>query len=149
MSKILVTGSDGRFGRIIKKFNNKGFIFRNKKELNILSENSIEKNLKRYKPKAILHLAGLSRPMKIHEKNISKSINLDKEFNNFQKYVLKKRKWKKWNYNNENNLIKFLSAAHYHFNSKIYKDLLKKINLKVNFQKKLDNIIENNLLRFY
>ena len=81
--------------------------------------------------------------------HISKSINLDKEFNNFQKYVLKKRKWKKWNYNNENNLIKFLSAAHYHFNSKIYKDLLKKINLKVNFQKKLDNIIENNLLRFY
>ena len=77
MSKILVTGSDGRFGRIIKKFNNKRFIFRNKKELNILSESSIEKNLKRYKPKAILHLAGLSRPMKIHEKNISKSINLN------------------------------------------------------------------------
>ena len=77
MSKILVTGSDGRFGRIIKKFNNKRFIFKNKKELNILSESSIEKNLKRYKPKSILHLAGLSRPMKIHEKNISKSINLN------------------------------------------------------------------------
>ena len=77
MSKILVTGSDGRFGRIIKKFNNKRFIFRNKKQLNILSESSIEKNLKKYKPKAILHLAGLSRPMKIHEKNISKSINLN------------------------------------------------------------------------
>ena len=77
MSKILVTGSDGRFGRIIKKFNDKRFIFRNKKELNILSESSIEKNLKKYKPKAILHLAGLSRPMKIHDKNISKSINLN------------------------------------------------------------------------
>ena len=77
MSKILVTGSDGRFGRIIKKFNDKRFIFRNKKELNILSESSIEKSLKKFKPKAILHLAGLSRPMKIHEKNISKSINLN------------------------------------------------------------------------
>ena len=77
MSKILVTGSDGRFGRIIKKFNHKRFIFRNKKELNILSENSIEKNLKKFKPKSILHLAGLSRPMEVHEKNISKSINLN------------------------------------------------------------------------
>ena len=77
MSKILVTGSDGRFGKIIKKFNDKRFIFRNKKELNILSESSIKKNLKKYKPKAVLHLAGLSRPMKIHEKNISKSINLN------------------------------------------------------------------------
>ena len=77
MSKILVTGSDGRFGKIIKKFNDKRFIFRSKKELNILSESSIKKNLKKYKPKAVLHLAGLSRPMKIHEKNISKSINLN------------------------------------------------------------------------
>ena len=77
MSKILVTGSDGRFGKILKKFNDKRFIFRNKKELNILSESSIKKNLKKYNPKSILHLAGLSRPMKIHEKNISKSINLN------------------------------------------------------------------------
>ena len=77
MSKILVTGSDGRFGKVIKKFNDNRFIFRSKKELNILSESSIKKNLKKYKPKAVLHLAGLSRPMKIHEKNISKSINLN------------------------------------------------------------------------
>ena len=77
MHKILVTGSDGRFGKIIKKLNDKRFIFRNKKELNILSESSIETNLKRFKPKSILHLAGLSRPMKLHEKNISKSINLN------------------------------------------------------------------------
>ncbi len=77
MPKILVTGSDGRFGRIIKKFNDQRLIFRNKKELNILSESSIEENFKKYRPKSILHLAGLSRPMKIHEKNISKSINLN------------------------------------------------------------------------
>ncbi len=77
MSKILVTGSDSRFGRIIKKFNDKRFIFRNKRELNILSESSIKNNLKKYKPKSILHLAGLSRPMKIHEKNILKSIDLN------------------------------------------------------------------------
>ena len=77
MSKILVTGSDGRFGKILKKFNDKRLIFKNKKELNILSENSIKRNLIKYKPRSILHLAGLSRPMKIHEKNISKSISLN------------------------------------------------------------------------
>ena len=77
MHKILVTGSDGRFGKIIKKFKDRRFIFRNKKELNILSSNSIKKNIKKFKPKIILHLAGLSRPMKIHDKDIIKSINLN------------------------------------------------------------------------
>ena len=77
MHKILVTGSDGRFGKIIKKFKDRRFIFRNKKELNILSDKSIKNNIKRFKPKTILHLAGLSRPMKIHDKDIVKSINLN------------------------------------------------------------------------
>ena len=77
MFKIIVTGSDGRFGKILKKFKDKRFIFRNKRELNILSNHSIAKNLRKFKPKYILHLAGLSRPMKIHENNISKSINLN------------------------------------------------------------------------
>jgi len=77
MSKILVTGSERRFGKIIKKLNDNRFIFRNKKELNILSNQSIKKNIKKFKPKSILHLAGLSRPMNIHEKNIIKSINLN------------------------------------------------------------------------
>ena len=78
MIKILVTGSDGRFGKILKKFkSNKNFVFKNKKELNILSINSIKKCLKKNKPDYILHLAGLSRPMSIHEKDIVKSINLN------------------------------------------------------------------------
>jgi len=77
MHKILVTGSDGRFGEVIKKFKDKRFIFRNKKELNILSSKSIKYNIKKFKPKIILHLAGLSRPMKIHDKDIIKSINLN------------------------------------------------------------------------
>ena len=76
MPKIIVTGSDGRFGKILRKLNNK-LIFRNKKQFDILSSYSISKNLNKYKPSHILHLAGLSRPMKIHEKNISKSINLN------------------------------------------------------------------------
>tara|TARA_B100000767_G_scaffold97378_1_gene93468 strand:+ start:923 stop:1615 length:693 start_codon:yes stop_codon:yes gene_type:complete len=78
MLKILVTGSDGRFGKILKKFKSKkNFVFKNKKELNILSVSSIKKCLKKNKPDYILHLAGLSRPMSIHEKDIVKSINLN------------------------------------------------------------------------
>ena len=48
-----------------------------KKKLDICSQKSINKNLTKYKPNYVLHLAGLSRPMKIHEKNILKSINLN------------------------------------------------------------------------
>jgi len=78
MKKILVTGGEGRFALELKKtiYKNK-FTFLNKQELNILKYNSIVKILKKYKPKILLHLAGLSRPMKIHERNLSKSISLN------------------------------------------------------------------------
>jgi len=78
MKKILVTGGEGRFASELKKTIHKNkFVFLNKKELNILEFNSIIKVLKKFKPKTVLHLAGLSRPMNIHEKNISKSISLN------------------------------------------------------------------------
>ena len=42
MVKILVTGSDGRFGKTLRKVKTKHkFIFKDKKELNILSTKSI------------------------------------------------------------------------------------------------------------
>ena len=37
----------------------------------------MSKIMVKHKPKYILHLAGLSRPMNIHDKNISKSIDLN------------------------------------------------------------------------
>mgnify|MGYP001175115828 FL=1 len=77
MQKILVTGSNSRFGKILKNLNTKKFIFKSKQQLNILSSKSISNNFKKYKPSHILHLAGLSRPMIIHEKDIIKSINLN------------------------------------------------------------------------
>ena len=78
MVKILVTGSDGRFGKILRKIKNKyNFIFKDKKKLDILSQKSIIQNIKKFKPIYILHLAGLSRPMKLHDTNISKSIDLN------------------------------------------------------------------------
>lgn len=78
MLKILVSGGNGRFAVELKKIKSRyKFIFRNKNQLNILSIKSIEKNLKKFKPNYILHLAGLSRPMSIHEKMINKSIDLN------------------------------------------------------------------------
>ncbi len=75
-NKILVTGGDGRFAKVLAKYNQKlNLFFVNKKECNILNENSINKAIKKIKPKIIFHCAGLSRPMSIHEKNIEKSID--------------------------------------------------------------------------
>ena len=77
-NKIVVTGGTGRFAQSLKKIKSKyKFIYPKKTELDITKSESIRKFLKRNKPYAVLHLAGLSRPMIEHEKNIKKSINLN------------------------------------------------------------------------
>lgn len=76
--KILVTGGDGIFSSVLKKKNKSlNLIFKSKKECNILKIKSIENCVKKTKPDIIIHTAGLSRPMKIHNSNISKSIDLN------------------------------------------------------------------------
>ena len=76
--KILVTGGDGRFAKILKENNKRlNLVFVSRKECNILDIKSIQKTFKKFKPNIILHCAGLSRPMHTHEKNISKSIDLN------------------------------------------------------------------------
>ena len=77
-NKIVVTGGSGRFAQSLKKIKSKyKFIYPSKNSLNITNLSSIEKLLKKVKPVSVLHLAGLSRPMAQHDKNISKSINLN------------------------------------------------------------------------
>ncbi len=76
-NKIVVTGGTGRFGEVLKKTGSKNFLFPNKSKLNILKPSTIEKYLKNKKAKTVIHLAGLSRPLQKHEKNISESINLN------------------------------------------------------------------------
>jgi dTDP-4-dehydrorhamnose reductase len=76
--KIVVTGGSGRFGSILqKKYKSNKLLYPSKEQLNILSKESVEKYLKKTNPKILIHLAGLSRPMKIHDNNISKSIDLN------------------------------------------------------------------------
>ena len=78
IKKIIVTGGDGRFAKELRKTkSNYNFIFRSKKQLDILSVKSIKLNFNKIKPDYVLHLAGLSRPMDIHDRNINKSIDLN------------------------------------------------------------------------
>ena len=76
-NKILVTGGSGRFGKILKKQNFKDYIFPSKKELDITNIKSINKFVSKTKPRIIIHLAGLSRPVQLHESNSLESINLN------------------------------------------------------------------------
>jgi len=74
--KVIFTGGSGRFGKVFKeKTKIKNIFFPNKKELNILDVNSIIKYLSKKKPKILIHAAGLSRPMEIHDKDINSSID--------------------------------------------------------------------------
>ena len=76
--KIVITGGEGRFAQVLKRDNKKlDILYPSKKELNILSINSINKYLKKNKPKYLIHAAALSRPMNIHDRQISKSIDLN------------------------------------------------------------------------
>tara|TARA_B100000780_G_C21124067_1_gene455675 strand:+ start:4295 stop:5002 length:708 start_codon:yes stop_codon:yes gene_type:complete len=76
--KIVITGGEGRFAQTLKKTkNNLKIFYPNKKDLNILDIESIKKYLKKIKPKYLIHAAALSRPMSLHDTNISKSIDLN------------------------------------------------------------------------
>tara|TARA_B100001123_G_C15185459_1_gene977113 strand:+ start:451 stop:1167 length:717 start_codon:yes stop_codon:yes gene_type:complete len=77
-NKIVVTGGSGRFAESLKKIRCKyKFIYPKKNQLNVTNLSSIKNYLKKNKPRSVLHLAGLSRPMSEHDINITKSINLN------------------------------------------------------------------------
>ena len=76
--KIVFTGGSGRFGSIMKTVKSRyKLFFPTKKELDITNLEKIRKYLKKHKPDYVVHMAGLSRPMQIHEKKINLSISLN------------------------------------------------------------------------
>ena len=76
--KIVVTGGSGRFASELKKVKtNYKVIYPSKKHLDITSYEKIKNYLKKNKADYVIHLAGMSRPMKSHEKNLAQSINLN------------------------------------------------------------------------
>lgn len=76
--KIVVTGGSGRFGSCLKDtITNHEIFFPKKKIFNILNPDNMRKYLRKTGANVVIHLAGLSRPMSIHDKNINKSIELN------------------------------------------------------------------------
>ena len=76
--KIIVTGGTGRFANELKKIKTKyNVIYPSKKYLDITNFNKIKNYLKKNRANYVIHLAGMSRPMKSHDKDLSKSISLN------------------------------------------------------------------------
>ena len=93
MKKIIFTGGTGRFAKVFRKIKTKHKIFYpNKKDLDINKINSIKKYILKIKNDYLIHCAALSRPMSIHEKNISKSIDINIIVSNIVKICEKFRR---------------------------------------------------------
>lgn len=74
--KIVFTGGSGRFGKVFRENTSlKNIFFPKKKDFNILNLKQIQKYLSKKRPDILIHAAGLSRPMDIHEKEIGISID--------------------------------------------------------------------------
>ena len=74
--KIIFTGGTGRFGKILKKIKTSyDLYFPSRNELDITNLKKLKNYTKKIKPKFLIHAAALSRPMKNHDKDITKSID--------------------------------------------------------------------------
>ena len=72
---ILISGGDSRFCKFLKKnLSGKNVIYCNKKKLNIDNYNNISQMIKKHKINTFIHVAALSRPMNIHDRDIDLSI---------------------------------------------------------------------------
>ena len=73
--KIIISGGSGTFAKHFKNFNKKFNIkFPGKYKFNILKPTQMDKYIKKFKPDYLIHNAALSRPMELHDQNISLSI---------------------------------------------------------------------------
>ena len=77
MSRIIVSGGNGRFSNVMKKFNTSHEVFfLSKEQMDICDLDSIEKSILEYNPDIFIHTAALSRPMNLHENSPEKSIEI-------------------------------------------------------------------------
>ena len=77
MKKIIFTGGSGKFGKVFKRIhlNKRNIFYPSSGVFDITSLKNMEKFIKKIRPKIIIHAAAISKPMRLHEKNIIKSIN--------------------------------------------------------------------------
>ncbi len=72
---ILVSGGNSRFCKYLKKYlNGENVFYSNKKNLNILNYDQVLNFLRQKKIKIFIHIAAISRPMNMHDKNPELSI---------------------------------------------------------------------------
>ena len=75
---IAITGKTSRVAKTLKKyFFGSNIVYLDKKKFDILNFKQINNFLKKNKIKTLVHMAALSRPMKIHKENINKSIEIN------------------------------------------------------------------------
>ena len=75
---ILITGKSSRFCKYLKKYLNKyNTIYTDKKKFNLNNFKQMSNFIKNKRIHYLIHIAGLSRPMDIHDKNIILSIDLN------------------------------------------------------------------------
>ena len=76
--RILITGKNSRFCKFLKndlkRFNT---IFTSKENFNVLNYTKMKNFIKNKKVEYLIHIAGLSRPMSIHDEKINLSIDLN------------------------------------------------------------------------
>jgi dTDP-4-dehydrorhamnose reductase len=78
LKKIIITGSNSRFCKFLKKdLRSFDTEYPNKKIFNITNFNQMDKHVRLKGFTHLIHIAGLSRPMAIHDENIIKSIDLN------------------------------------------------------------------------
>ena len=76
--KIIFTGGSGKFGKVFRRIHqNKEILYPTSNQLDIKNYKSIKKYLSKIKPKYFVHTAALSRPMSIHDREVSKSIDIN------------------------------------------------------------------------
>ena len=76
--KIAITGKTSRVAKTLRKyFFGPSIVYLDKKKFDILNFKQINNYLKKNKIKTLVHMAALSRPMKIHKENINKSIEIN------------------------------------------------------------------------
>ena len=75
---IVITGGSGRFGKILQKISTYyKVMYPSKKILDITNYKSIKNYIKKSKPNYLIHMGGFSRPLSLHDKNVSKSIDIN------------------------------------------------------------------------
>ena len=76
MKTILISGGNGKFSNALIKINKKYRILApNKKQMNILSQNSIANFISKHKVDYFIHAAAFTTPMAKHETELEKSIS--------------------------------------------------------------------------